>query len=345
MAARSRRVAALLAVLPTWGALASGAPTGEPDALRSQPALGLETAVAQALRSPEPVWVGYTVAALPRDGASCCWDHDCCDLELDEVTALAAGAEHAGDLLVLLRFADRALDRARFVDAACRPSFGGRRALWAGEVTANESLTLLGAWVDGSSDAGRAPIRRGRELLPAIAYHDGTEATRRLAAWAADSQRPDLAKDAVFWLGTARREEGYASLLALLASRPATEILKAVAFALHQSPVAAAEGTLAELAAGDPLPEVRREALFWLGQSGAAHAETIYAAALADPDEGVARHAVFVLGQLPEPEGVEQLVRVLTQDRRPALRREALFWIAQSDSDQALDIVDRILSE
>ena len=116
------------------------------------------------------------------------------------------------------------------------------------------------------------------------------------------------------------------------------------AVAMHASARAAA--MLTSIVRQHPNEDRRQSALFWLGQTDAdGAAETVYRAAMGDSSSKVARHAVFVLSQLDEPEGLTYLVRVLEQRERPGLRKEALFWIGQSSEPDALETVSRILNQ
>ena len=335
-AALASRLAGVALLALTTGAAADA----DHEDVRSREPVELDAAFALVSRSAEPTWLAYAVPGQPRHEASGHWGHCRCELELDGGDARHVHLSDDGEpLLMLLRFAGGELERVRVVGADCRVTHRRDGAVWAGEVEPAESLALLRPLLTA------APHEIADDLLPGIAHHRGPEATRLLTELASTGGHGELAEDAVFWLGTARGQAGYESLVRLLESRPEIDLRKAVVFALHQSPVDAAAARLARLAVSDPDPEIRREALFWLGQSGLAHAEMIYDAALGDADDDVARHAVFVLGQRPEPENIEYLARVLRQDRRPELRKEALFWIGQVDSSDALDIVSRVLNE
>lgn len=46
-----------------------------------------------------------------------------------------------------------------------------------------------------------------------------------------------------------------------------------------------------------------------------------------------------------QPRGLAYLVRVLDQHTRPELRKEALFWIGQSNQPDALETITRILNQ
>jgi hypothetical protein len=91
--------------------------------------------------------------------------------------------------------------------------------------------------------------------------------------------------------------------------------------------------------------DLREAALFWLAQTGARESETTIMRAIAsDPESDVREGAVFALSQLPQDRAVDALTAVLRDrslDRE--LREEALFWLAQSESDRALAVVEQLL--
>ncbi len=303
-------------------------------------ATAFERAAEASREASAPVWLTWRVESIGRSGSICCHRSSCCDLEDDR------GFYHGGELdrrddpvLLFARFDRGEVRRLRLVSADCSVGLDGRRVLWLGEVPAEESLSLLGGWIEERHH------RLADDAIVAVAYHRTDAATDLLARIATTSTDDDLAHDAIFWLGTTRGRAGFEALDALLAGRPDSETMEAIVFALSQSPVALAEERLVEIATRDLYSDVRGKALFWLGQSGEEHADLILEAALADPSDDVAEHAVFVLSQLPEPRNVELLTEVLIQQRRPELRKEALFWIGQSSSPEALEIVSRILNE
>ena len=64
-----------------------------------------------------------------------------------------------------------------------------------------------------------------------------------------------------------------------------------------------------------------------------------------DKSADVREEAVFALSQLPDDRAVKALAAVL-EDRSldQELREEALFWLAQSDSEIAFTYVDKLFS-
>jgi HEAT repeat protein len=63
-----------------------------------------------------------------------------------------------------------------------------------------------------------------------------------------------------------------------------------------------------------------------------------------DPETGVKKKAVFALSQLPQDEGVPLLLRAARTNRNPVVRREAMFWLGQSEDPRALAFFAEILA-
>ncbi|MCB1009080.1 MAG: HEAT repeat domain-containing protein, partial [Acidobacteria bacterium] len=82
--------------------------------------------------------------------------------------------------------------------------------------------------------------------------------------------------------------------------------------------------------------------LFWLGQSDEPRAAGWIREAIAgDRDPEVREQGVFALSQLDD--GARELARLLRETDDPALRRQALFWLGQSEDPEALAALAGIL--
>ena len=92
--------------------------------------------------------------------------------------------------------------------------------------------------------------------------------------------------------------------------------------------------------------DVRRSAVFWVGQAAAAAAtaglvEVVGDAAL---DREVREAAVFALSQRPNDEGVPALVATARTDKDGKIRRSAVFWLGQSEDPRALAYFEEVLA-
>ena len=118
------------------------------------------------------------------------------------------------------------------------------------------------------------------------------------------------------------------------------ELLAALSLHDHPRVVPA----LIQLARHDPDKEVRRHAIFWLGQkAGAKVAGELRRAIDEDPDEDVKQHAVFAISQLPRERSVPLLIELVKTHKNRGVRETAMFWLAQTDDPRALDLIEGIL--
>ncbi len=93
--------------------------------------------------------------------------------------------------------------------------------------------------------------------------------------------------------------------------------------------------------------EVRKGAIFWLGQMAAEQITGSLRDVAEDDrmDREVRESAVFALSQRPCEEGVPALIRIVRTNRDPKLRKSALFWLGNSRDPRALDLIEELLSK
>lgn len=92
--------------------------------------------------------------------------------------------------------------------------------------------------------------------------------------------------------------------------------------------------------------QVRKQAVFWLGQVAGERAtaglnELVGDAAL---DRDVREQAIFALSQQPRDQGVPALIAVVRTNKDPELRRKALFWLGQSGDPRAVTLIEELLT-
>jgi hypothetical protein len=93
--------------------------------------------------------------------------------------------------------------------------------------------------------------------------------------------------------------------------------------------------------------DVRRTALFWVGEEAAAAATEGLAQVASDEDEDqdVRKAAVFALSRRPAEEGVPVLMELARRAREPSTRRSAFFWLAQSGDERVIAFFRQVLLE
>jgi HEAT repeat protein len=91
--------------------------------------------------------------------------------------------------------------------------------------------------------------------------------------------------------------------------------------------------------------DVRRSALFWLGQEAAAAATVGLSEVATDRDEeqDIRNAAIFALSQRPADEGAPMLMEIARTAEEAETRRQAMFWLAQSEAPGILDFFEEIL--
>jgi HEAT repeat protein len=60
--------------------------------------------------------------------------------------------------------------------------------------------------------------------------------------------------------------------------------------------------------------------------------------------QGLKKHAVFALSQLPKDEGVPLLIQVVRTSSNVVVRKQAMIWLGQSQEPRALAFFEQILS-
>lgn len=93
--------------------------------------------------------------------------------------------------------------------------------------------------------------------------------------------------------------------------------------------------------------DVRKQAVFWLGQAASRRAVGGLENILADDDQEleIRKAAVFALSQHRSEAGVDVLMDLAQTAKEPEIRRNALFWLGQKadDDPRVLALFERIL--
>jgi len=118
----------------------------------------------------------------------------------------------------------------------------------------------------------------GGELVTAATLADSVVVWPQLLRMARDTKvREETRRQAVFWLGQAAGDQAAKGLDSIAAdSGGDIEIRKQAVFALSQRPADEGVPILIRIARSNRHPELRRTALFWLGQSGDPRALTLF---------------------------------------------------------------------
>jgi HEAT repeat protein len=179
--------------------------------------------------------------------------------------------------------------------------------------------------------------------LIALAHHADPSAMRALAARAEPSHSFKEREQALFWIGQIRGTEGADVIERYATTDPDAKLREKAIFSLAQSNAPEAYPHILKIAHNDASEHVRGEAYFWLAQRGDARAkDDILASLQAESSDQVREKAVFALSQLKDGAD-EALIGVLRGDYSRAVKKQAMFWLGQSGSPQALAYFDEAL--
>ena len=100
------------------------------------------------------------------------------------------------------------------------------------------------------------------------------------------------------------------------------------AMAMHADP--SADAALEEMEAESQPEEVRKQAIFWLGNArGHRGFEIVSRVVREDPSDKIREHAIFALTQNKDPKALQVVASVAHNDKSGHVRGQALFWLAQ----------------
>jgi len=303
---------------------------------------------ARAVRAAEGHWLAFSMPALPGTRSPCCWKGNWngmgeagCSLEgRHQSYGTRSDSPEAENIVVFSRIVDGKADRMRVVGESCPVDGDGGQVTWIGGTDDGAALD----WLEGTARSNGNS--RTDAALMAIALHRNPEAGRRLPELARVTSG-DQAQSAVFWLGESRGAQGFEMLKSLLAELPKGDTRRQINFALAQNHSPGAAGLLHDIARSDPDPEQRGQAMFWLAQEYPREAQDwLLEIIRSERDKEVLEQAVFAISQLPDDDGDRVLLGLARDAKAPrAARRQAIFWLAQSDNDESIAALTDLLSQ
>jgi len=211
---------------------------------------------------------------------------------------------------------------------------------WLGVVEADTSLSFLNKEFE----------RGGEEMQKSIVFIASQHNTPRSFDFLkktalATSLRLEVRKDAIFWAGNSPDPRGLSLLKEVLASTRNEELKEQAVFALTLTDRREAVAELIGIAKSDPDLEVRKKAIFWLGQKASQEAVKTLEDVVdkADEDVEVKESAVFAISQLPKDKAVPLLLAIARENKSPSVRKKAIFWLGQTGEEEALKLFEEIL--
>ena len=256
---------------------------------------------------------------------------DPCSVEMRK-TALFVISQHGGDETAAILMDVVANDP----DADIR----GNAVFWLSQNPSPETVPLLDSLLRYSTD----DEIRGKALF-ALAQQDDERAAATMRAVISDPSMPnELRGNAIFWLGQSESPSTNAYLRELYASLDDDELRGQVLFAVSQSDDPANGEWLVDIATDRSQPmELRKNALFWAGQSGEGQADLLAMWSL-DLDQEMKGQLVFVYSQSGEPAALDKLFEIARTETDKELRENAIFWLGQSDDPRVTAFLEELIN-
>ncbi|MBM4183933.1 MAG: HEAT repeat domain-containing protein [Gemmatimonadetes bacterium] len=260
---------------------------------------------------------------------------DECSVELRrQAVFLVSQHMNAESVEILLDLAHRNPDP----DAEVRE----QAVFWLSQVRSDEAMDALEAILRESTD----PELRENAVF-AISQQGGERAVRALRDLAERSDVPtELRENAIFWIGQTPGAGGARYLMDLFDRLDDEELKENVLFGVAQSNDAEALRWLVERALDtSESVEVRNNALFWAGQSGAlglTELRSLYSSLGADEQE-LKEQVIFVASQENDAESVDFMMEIARTEQDEELRENAIFWLGQSNDPRVPEFLLQLI--
>lgn len=338
-----RRLVLLLAVLAL--PLAAQQPQIQNGTVTTDAANNPQTELNRLLTQNTTTWLAYTVPTIQRIDD---YSNDTTYLEGEHYSVSndrKPAAASSSRVLILIRVADHAVSNVRIANPSRKLDAGGTRVVYLPVVDPAQSIGTLQTLAEHT---GSNRLRDGAIL--AISVHQSPGTIPALTALASPSQDIALREKAAFWLSTQHGAEALPILDRFARDDRDDRFREKLTFDLTLVHQPAAAQTLIRMAHQDPAPQVRRQAQFWMAQIATRIgtknvADDLGNSADNDPNESIRKSAVFSLTQLPNGEGTPKLIQLAQTSKDPAVRKQAVFWLGQSNDPRALDYLTRLIQQ
>lgn len=218
----------------------------------------------------------------------------------------------------------------------------GQAVFWLSQVDGERAVTALQSILATSTDRDIQ-----EKAIFALSQHDSEAAHQALRAYASRTDVPTELRDrAVFWIGQQDRPENAQFLRDLYGKTSSTSLKERILFSFSQMGNTESRTWLLGIARNPgESTEVRKKALFWLGQDD--HTSTADLAGLYSSftDIELKEQMIFVLSQRDGREAVDKLLEIAKTEPNLELKKKAIFWLSQSDDPRVAQFLADLLQK
>lgn len=211
---------------------------------------------------------------------------------------------------------------------------------WLGTMSTNDSVAFLDTCFNraGSDD-------NKEKILTAVGIHDaGPKTFGFLKKALTGNYAVKVRKSAAFWMGVQQSAEAAKVLLNTVYNDKSLKVRENAVFGLYLVEREEADDALVRLAREGKNKDLRKKAIFWLGQRAVQRTVELLGDIIEeDEDTEIQKSAVFALSQ--HEGGVDKLIKIAKTHRSLKVRKQAIFWLGQSEDPRALNVIIGILKK
>ncbi len=213
---------------------------------------------------------------------------------------------------------------------------------WLSQVNSEKAVPLLEQILKTSTDNDMQD-----KALFALSQKPSENAQQVLRDYAAREDIPeDLRENAIFWLGQRRSDSNAKFLRDLFAKTGNVSTKDKIIFSISQTHSEGNDQWLLDQAVNTKNSmELRKQALFWAGQTGSVDLAKLGALYDKATETEFKNQVIFVLSQRSKsPEAVDKLIDIAKNEKDRELRKQAIFWLGQSHDPRALKALQELIN-
>lgn len=218
----------------------------------------------------------------------------------------------------------------------------GQAVFWLSQIPSDATVDLLDSIARSSTDPelqqkaifglSQQKSPRARAALRDFVERRGTD--------------PDVRRQAIMWLAQSHDPESLRYLEGIYSSLDDDELRQAVLMAVAQSQAAGAgDWLLARALDSTASDDVRRQAIFWAGQSGAISAAQLGRLYTRTTNGELKGQIVFALSRQHDSAAVTELIGIAKRETDQDLKRQVIFWLGQSHDARAVGYLKQLLEQ
>lgn len=221
------------------------------------------------------------------------------------------------------------------------PEVREQAVFWLSQVDSPTAVIALDSILRTASD----PVLQDKAIF-ALSQQDAPKARQALRDFALRSGVSDeLREKAIFWIGQSDDPDRLSFLKTLYAQLKSAALRDKILFSISQIDGRESSQWLLQVA-GDVNEdiELRKKALFWVGQSDYPISEltTLYDRM---PSREMKEQLIFVYSQRNEKAAVDRMIQIAKTEPDRELKKKAIFWLSQSNDPRVAEFLASLLEK